>query len=104
LPAHSPSDSAHLIGLYPLPTPEAPRHFGYYDPTVLDPFFVELRERTRSAAVKMREAFDHAAAIRGPSAERREIPEGPDADPALHARYADWPSSASSIPNGRKRI
>jgi hypothetical protein len=81
-----------------------PRHFGYYDLTLLDPFFVELRERARSAAVKMREAFDHAAAIRGPSAERRQIPEGPDADPALHARYADWPSSASSIPNGRKRI
>jgi hypothetical protein len=80
--------SAHLIGLYPLPTPEAPRHFGYYDPTLLDPFFVELRERARSAAVKMREVFDHAAAIRGLSAEWREIPEGPDADPALHARYA----------------
>ncbi|HEX3417655.1 MAG TPA: hypothetical protein VHT21_14810 [Stellaceae bacterium] len=69
--------SAHLIGLYPLPTPEAPRHFGYYDPTLLDPFFVELRERARSAAVKMREVFDHAAAIRGLSAEWREIPEGP---------------------------
>jgi hypothetical protein len=37
----------------------------------------------------MREAFDHAAAIRGPSAEWREIPERPDTDPALHARYAE---------------
>jgi nucleotide-binding universal stress UspA family protein len=37
----------------------------------------------------MREAFDHATGIRGLSAEWREIAEGPDADPALHARYAD---------------
>ena len=81
--------SAHLIGLYTLPTPEAPRHIGYYDPTLLDPFILELRERASGAAVKMREAFDHATGIRGLSAEWREIPEGPDADPALHARYAD---------------
>jgi nucleotide-binding universal stress UspA family protein len=81
--------SAHLVGLYPLPTPETPRHLGYYDPALLDPFFAELRERARSAAVKVREAFDHATGPRGLSAEWREIPEGPDADPALHARYAD---------------
>jgi nucleotide-binding universal stress UspA family protein len=37
----------------------------------------------------MREALDHATGIRGLCAEWREIPEGPDADPALHARYAD---------------
>ena len=35
--------SAHLVGLYPLPTPQMPRHFGYYDPALLDPLFVELR-------------------------------------------------------------
>jgi hypothetical protein len=81
--------SAHLVGLYSLPTPEAPRHFGYYDPALLDPFFTELREKSHSTAVKMREAFDHATGLRGLSAEWREIPEGPDADPALHARYAD---------------
>jgi nucleotide-binding universal stress UspA family protein len=81
--------SAHLIGLYQLPTPEAPRHFGYYDPALIDPFFAELREKSRSTAIKMREAFDHATGLRGLSAEWREIPEGPDADPALHARYAD---------------
>src|SRR6202030_928812 len=81
--------SAHLVGLYPLPTPQMPRHFGYYDPALIDPLFVELRERARSAAVKVREAFDHATGLRGLSAEWREIPEGPDADPALHARYAD---------------
>ena len=81
--------SAHLIGLYLLPTPEAPRHLGYYDPALLDPFFAELGEKARSAAFKVREAFGHATGLRGLSAEWREIPEGPDADPALHARYAD---------------
>ena len=74
--------SAHLIGLYPLPMPETPRHLGYYDPALLDPFFTELRERARNTAVKVREAFDHAAGLRGLSAEWREIPEGPDADAA----------------------
>jgi nucleotide-binding universal stress UspA family protein len=81
--------SAHLIGLYPLPMPQAPRHFGYYDPALLDPFFAELRERARSSAVKVREVFDHVTGLRGLSAEWRQIPEGPDADPALHARYVD---------------
>jgi hypothetical protein len=37
--------SAHLVGLYPLPMPEAPRHFGYYDPALLNPFFEELRAK-----------------------------------------------------------
>ena len=95
--------SAHLVGLYPLPTPQMPRHFGYYDPALLDPLFVELRERARSAAVKVREAFDHATGLRGLSAEWREIPEGPDADPALHARYADLairPARSRSRRNG----
>jgi nucleotide-binding universal stress UspA family protein len=81
--------SSHLAALYPLPMPEAPRHLGYYDPALLDPFFAELREKARNAAVKVRETFDHAAGLRGLSTEWREIPEGPDADPALHARYAD---------------
>jgi hypothetical protein len=60
--------SAHLIGLYPLPIPEAPRHFGYYDPALIDPFFAELREKSRSTAIQMCEAFDHATALRGLSA------------------------------------
>ena len=76
---------AHLLGLYPLPT----RHLGYHDPALLDPFFAQLREGARAAAAKTREMFDHAASHRHLSAEWREIPEGPDASPALHARYAD---------------
>jgi len=81
--------AAHLVGLYPLPTPEAPRHFGYYDPALLNPFFEELRARARDAADKTRQAFDQLASRRSVSAEWREIPEGANADPALHARYAD---------------
>jgi nucleotide-binding universal stress UspA family protein len=80
---------AHLVGLYPLPTPERPRELGYYDPALLDPFFEELRERAREAADKVREQFEHVAGLRGLSAEWRMVPEGPEADPALHARYAD---------------
>lgn len=94
--------SAHLVGLYPLPTPQMPRHFGYYDPALIDPLFVELRERARSAAVKVREAFDHATGLRGLSGEWREIPEGPDADPALHlCRFGDpRPARSRSRRNG----
>ena len=80
---------AHLVGLYPLPIPEAPRHLGYYDPALLAPFFEELRVRARDAANEVRESFEHVAGLRGISAEWREIPEGPEADPALHARYVD---------------
>ena len=81
--------AAHLIGLYPFPMPEAPRHMGYYDPALLDPFFAEWRQRAREAASNVRAAFEHASSVRGVSAEWREVPAGPEADPALHARYAD---------------
>ncbi|MGC2202647.1 MAG: universal stress protein [Stellaceae bacterium] len=80
---------AHLVGLYPLPIPERPRELGYYDPALLDPFFTELRERARAAADQVREQFEHIAGLRGVSAEWRLVPDGPEADPALHARYAD---------------
>src|SRR5713101_603756 len=81
--------AAHLVGLYPLPTPETPRHLGYYDPALLDPFFRELSEKAREAADKQREVFEHVTGLRGLSAEWRVIAEGPEADPALHARYVD---------------
>jgi len=81
--------AAHLVGLYPLPIPEAPRHFGYYDPTLLDPFFREMREKSQEICEKEREAFEHAASLRGLSAEWRVADAGAESDPALHARYAD---------------
>jgi nucleotide-binding universal stress UspA family protein len=81
--------AAHLVGLYPLPVPEAPRHFGYYDPALLEPFFRELREKSQEACDKEREAFEHAASLRGLSAEWRAVADGLESDPALHARYAD---------------
>ena len=81
--------AAHLVGLYPLPIPVAPRHFGYYDPALLDPFFRELREKAQEACDKERETFEHAASLRGLSAEWRVTEVGPESDPALHARYVD---------------
>jgi nucleotide-binding universal stress UspA family protein len=91
---------AHLAGLYPLPTPQPPRHLGYYDPALLDPFFAELRERVREASDRTRSRFEHAARAHGISAEWREIPEGPEADPALHARYADLTILGQLDPDG----
>jgi nucleotide-binding universal stress UspA family protein len=81
--------AAHLVGLYPLQIPEAPSYFGYYDPTLLDPFFRELREKSQEVCAKEREAFEHAASLRGLSAEWRMVDAGAESDPALHARYAD---------------
>ena len=81
--------SAHVSALYALPVPRVPRHLGYYDPALIDPFFAALREKARAAAVEVHEAFDVATRLRRLSAEWREIPEGPDAAAALHARYAD---------------
>ena len=81
--------AAHLIGLYPLPVPEAPHHLSYYDPAVLNPFFLDLRQQAQAAADAEREAFEHAASLRGLSAEWRVVAEGSQADVALHARYVD---------------
>jgi nucleotide-binding universal stress UspA family protein len=92
--------AAHLVGLYPVPLPEAPRHFGYYDPALLNPFFEELRARAREAADKTREVFEYATRLRGVSAEWREMPEGLDADPAVHARYADLTILGQLDPDG----
>jgi nucleotide-binding universal stress UspA family protein len=80
---------AHLVGLYLVPFPEALRPLGYYDPALLHPLYRELREQAREVANRQREVFEHIASIHGLSFEWRAIAEGPDADPALHARYAD---------------
>ena len=81
--------AAHLAGLYPLPIPQRPRELGYFAPAMLDPFFAEARERARDAADEVRERFEHITKLRGVTAEWRLIPEGPEADPAVHARYVD---------------
>jgi len=92
--------AAHLVGLYPLPIPEAPSHFGYYDPTLLDPFFRELREKSQEVCGKEREAFEHAASLRGLSAEWRVVDAWAESDPALHARYADLTILGQLNPDG----
>jgi nucleotide-binding universal stress UspA family protein len=66
--------AAHLVGLYPLPVPEIPHHLSYYDPAVLDPFFMDLRQQAQAASDAEREAFEHAASLRGLSAEWRASP------------------------------
>lgn len=81
--------AAHLVGLYPLPVARRPRELGYFDPALLDPIFEALRQRARDAADKVREEFEHVAGLRGLSAEWRLVADGAEADPALHARYAD---------------
>ena len=81
--------AAHLVGLYPLPNFEMPPQPGYFTPAVLDPLYQELRQKAGEQAEEVHQAFEQAVRLRGLSAEWRAITEGPDADPALHARYAD---------------
>ena len=92
--------AAHIVGLYPLPVPDAPRHLGYYDPALLDPFFRELREKAQEVGDKEREAFEHAAGLRGLSAEWRVAEAGAESDPALHARYVDLTILGQLDPDG----
>src|SRR5438034_643514 len=68
--------AAHLVGLYPLPVPEIPHHLSYYDPAVLNPFFLDLRQQAQAASEAEREAFEHGASLRGLSAEWRVVAEG----------------------------
>ncbi|HEV2099191.1 MAG TPA: universal stress protein, partial [Stellaceae bacterium] len=80
---------AHLVGLFPMPSIELPRRAGYPDLAVLEPIYREWRERALAQAEELRQAFEHAARLRGLSNEWRAVDEGWEADPALHARYAD---------------
>ena len=91
--------AAHLVGLYPFPVPEIPRTFGYYNPALFDPIFRELREKAQEVCDKEREAFEHAASLRGLSAEWR-VTEGLEADPAVHARYVDLTILGQLDPDG----
>jgi nucleotide-binding universal stress UspA family protein len=79
---------AHLAALYPLKSTRFP-FFGSYDPAAFDPLFRGLQEKLAKSAQKLREDFERAASQYGISGEWRS-PEAPaEADPAIHARYAD---------------
>jgi nucleotide-binding universal stress UspA family protein len=81
--------SAHLVGLYPVPTPELASLGGYVDATMLEPLFREWQADALAQSESCREAFERAVGSRGISGEWRAAAKGGDADPALHARYAD---------------
>ena len=80
---------AHLVGLRSVPSPTLQSRSGYPDLAILESVYREWREREVEHTEKMREAFEHAARQRDISVEWRAIDEGPEAEPALHARYAD---------------
>jgi nucleotide-binding universal stress UspA family protein len=81
--------AAHLVGLYPIPSPELPRSAGYSDLAVLEPIYREWRERALQQAETEREVFEHAAELHGVSGEWRAASEGWEDDPVVHARHAD---------------
>ncbi len=81
--------AAHLVALYPIPSPDLPRRAGYADLAALEPVYREWRERALEQAESVREIFENAAKRHGISQEWRGVAEGREADPALHARYAD---------------
>jgi nucleotide-binding universal stress UspA family protein len=81
--------AAHLIGLYPIPSAALPSRAGYPDLALLEPIYREWRERALKQAEELHQAFEHAAQLSGLSTEWRAVAEGEEADPALHARYAD---------------
>ena len=78
--------SAHLVGLYPIPSPDPPRRAGYAELAALEPVYREWRAQALEQAEALHAAFEHAARLRGISAEWRAVAGGWDANPALHAR------------------
>ena len=82
--------TAHLVGLYPIPSPELPRRADYADLAVLEPVYHDWRELMLAQAETIRGAFERLARQRDIKTEWRAVTEGgDDADPALHARYVD---------------
>ena len=81
--------AAHLVGLYPIPSPDLPRRAGYADLAALEPVYREWRERALEQAETVRDVFEKAAKQHGISQEWRGVADGPEGDPALHARYSD---------------
>lgn len=81
--------AAHLVGLYSVPAAELPRRAGYADLAVLEPVYHEWRARALEQSERARAMFEQAADRRGIGHEWRAVSENGEADPALHARYAD---------------
>jgi nucleotide-binding universal stress UspA family protein len=91
---------AHLVGLYPVPSPELPRAAGYADLAALEPIYRDWRERALAQAEETHKAFERAAQLRGVAVEWRAPNDGREADPALHARYADLAILGQRNPEG----
>jgi len=81
--------NAHLVGLFAIPSPELPRSAGYADLAALEPIYREWRARVVEQAALARHSFEQLTERRSIKAEWRAVAEGQEADPALHARYAD---------------
>jgi nucleotide-binding universal stress UspA family protein len=79
---------AHLAALYPMPTVRFPA-YGAYDTAALEPRLRDLEEKFREPVEKLKAAFEHAVTLHGISGEWRSPQVLPEADPAVHARYAD---------------
>ena len=71
------------------PGAELPSRGGYADLAILEPVYREWRRRALDQADEARREFEEIARQRGLSCEWRALAEGSEADPALHARYAD---------------
>jgi hypothetical protein len=73
------------VGLYALPRPEAPRHFGYYDPALLNPF----SRNCESGCVMRRTRPDKPSSgvVRLTYRDRR----GPKQDARSHCRHCISP-------------
>ncbi len=63
--------AAHLVGLYAIPSSDLQRRAGYADLAALEPVYREWRARVLAQAEETREAFEHAAQLRGLATEWR---------------------------------
>jgi nucleotide-binding universal stress UspA family protein len=81
--------AAHLVALYPVPSQEFLRRGGSFDTTLVEPLYREWRAAALAESEACRREFERAAGSRGVATEWRTFTEGRDADPAVHARYAD---------------
>ncbi len=81
--------AAHLTGLYVVPGTESLLHFGYYDPSLVDPLNRELREQAANQEEEVRQVFEDIAGRAGISAEWRPARGYPTDVAAVHGKYSD---------------